>query len=101
MLANDKPTVQPPEPSLGTKRMDAGKTDKTDSLMYIVGIVILAAFCVCVYASIFMTVISDHFVRISTMVETLVIGLAGYYFGSSKGSRDKTREMIKGKEKTE
>lgn len=72
------------------REVELAKTGRHDFLMYITGIIILMAFCVVVYASIFMHVEGDHFVRISTMVETLTVGIAGYYFGSSKMSKQQT-----------
>jgi hypothetical protein len=59
--------------------------------MYVVGGVILAAFLVVVYASVFMDAGGETFVRISTMVETLTVAIVSYYYGSSKSSADKSK----------
>ncbi len=73
------------------REVEVAKTIKHDFLMYVVGGVVLAAFLLVVYASVFLDVKGDTFVRTSTMVEQLVIAIAFYYFGSSKGSADKTK----------
>lgn len=73
------------------REVEIAKTGKHDFLMYVTGIIILLSFCVVVYASVFMMVNGDHFVRISTMVETLTVGIASYYFGYSKASSDKSK----------
>lgn len=77
--------------SARTREIEMAKTGRHDFLMYVTGMIILLAFCVIVYASVFMHMTGDHFVRISTMVETLTVAIAGYYFGSSKGSSDKNK----------
>jgi hypothetical protein len=77
--------------SARTREVEMAKTGKHDFLMYVTGIIILLAFCVVVYASVFMHVSGDHFVRISTMVETLTVAIVSYYFGYSKASSDKSK----------
>ncbi len=81
--------------SARVREVDLAKTGRWDFLMYLTGLIILSAFGAIVYASIWMKVEGEHFVRISTMVETLTVGISGYYFGSSKGSHDKNKALLK------
>jgi hypothetical protein len=73
------------------REVEVARTIKHDFLMYVVGGVILAAFLVVVYASVFMDAGGETFVRISTMVETLTVAIVSYYYGSSKSSADKSK----------
>ena len=73
------------------REVEVAKTTKHDFLMYVVGGVVLLAFLLVVYASVFMDVKGDTFVRTSTMVEQLCIAIVFYYYGSSKSSADKTK----------
>lgn len=73
------------------REIEMAKTGRHDWLMYVVGGIILTAFAIVVYASVFMALHGETFVRISTMVETLTVAIVSYYFGSSKSSSDKTK----------
>jgi len=83
--------LQEDRASARNREIEMAKTGRHDFLMYVVGLIILIAFTVVVYASVFMDVRGETFVRISTMVETLTVAIVSYYFGSSKGSADKTK----------
>jgi hypothetical protein len=80
------------------REIEIAKTTKHDWLMYAAGTSILLAFILVVIAAVFLNVEGTNYVRTSTMVETLTVALVSYYFGSSKGSKDKTDQLLKTKE---
>lgn len=65
-----------------------------DGLMIAFGGGMLGAFLFVTYASVYVTVANPDVVNILIgQVSTMVGGIVGYYFGSSKSSADKTRIM--------
>jgi hypothetical protein len=83
--------------SARNREIEIAKTAKHDWLMYAAGTSILLAFILVVFAAVFLNVEGTNYVRTSTMVETLTVALVSYYFGSSKGSKDKTDQLLKEK----
>lgn len=67
---------------------------KRDGMMIASGIVILSLLCFITYCAVFVRVANPDVVNILFGgIYTLAGGVVGYYFGSSKGSADKTRLM--------
>ena len=77
--------------SARTREVELAKVKGTDWMMYLTGIIGLLAFCVTIYAVIWVPGMSDNklFIHLLGMIEGVVVtSLFGYYFGTSvdKGS---------------
>jgi hypothetical protein len=73
------------------REVELAKTGHHDFLMYLTGIAILGAFAFVGYANVYLKIEGSAFIRFETMVETLTVGMASYYFGYSKGQSDKSK----------
>lgn len=75
---------------------------KFDQLfMHMVGVVICLSFLIVVVSSVLLDIKSNVFIRTSTMVETLMVALASYYYGASKGGRDALKNLTDTKNPTD
>jgi hypothetical protein len=77
--------------SARTREVELAKVKGTDWMMYLTGIIGLLAFCVTIYAVIWVPGMSENklFIHLLGMIEGVVVtSLFGYYFGTSvdKGS---------------
>ena len=77
------------------REVEMAKTGKTDWLMYATGLTALGSFVLIVYATIFIEVIQNNklFIHLMGMVEGAAISIFSFYFGSSKGSKDKDKKL--------
>ena len=77
------------------REVEMAKVGKTDWLMYATGLTGLISFVVIVYSTIFVTQIQDNklFIHLVGMVEGVALTIFTYYFGSSKGSKDKDKKI--------
>lgn len=67
-----------------------------DWMQYIVGFVGLLAFTFILYVLVYITIPEsnrDLFIHAIGMVEGIAVAIFSYYFGSSKGSKEKTKMM--------
>lgn len=72
--------------SARTREVELAKVKGTDWMMYLTGIIGLLAFCVTIYAVIWVPGMSDNklFIHLLGMIEGVVVtSLFGYYFGTS------------------
>ena len=78
--------------SARNREIEIAKTKRTDWMMYLTGIIALAAFGFMIYAVIYVEGVEDN--KLAIHLLGMIEGFAGsiffYYFGSSKGSKDKT-----------
>ena len=73
--------------SARSREVELSKTKGVDWLMYATGIVGLGAFCILIYAVIWIPTVNENkmFVHLMGMTEGVVVtSLFGYYFGTSK-----------------
>jgi len=77
------------------REVEMAKTGKTDWLMYAAGITALSSFILMVIAVIFVKDMQSNslFHQLMGIIEGVALTLFSYYFGSSKGSKDKS-EML-------
>jgi len=81
--------------SARNREIELSKSGGVDWLMYATGLTGLLSFVVVLYAVIFMEVKESAILhQLIGMVEGVAISLFAYYFGTSKGSKDKD-EIIK------
>lgn len=69
-----------------------------DWMMYLVGVIGLAAFAYVLYTLVYITIPEqnrDLFIHAIGMVEGVAVSIFSYYFGSSKGSSEKTKLLTK------
>jgi hypothetical protein len=79
-----------------SREVEMAKTGASDWFMYVVGFVMLLAMCVVVYVSMFMVVEDKElFYFIAGAVLAKAGDVVSYFFGSSKGSKDKTKMLGK------
>lgn len=81
------------------REIEISRTGKTDWLFYISGIIALSAFLLMVYAVIFLSVPEsnrDMFIHLMGIIEGVALMIFAYYFGSSKGSAEKTKMLKDG-----
>jgi hypothetical protein len=72
--------------SARTREVELAKVKGTDWMMYLTGIIGLLAFCVTIYAVIWVPGVSENklFIHLLGMIEGVVVtSLFGYYFGTS------------------
>jgi hypothetical protein len=72
--------------SARTREVELAKVKGTDWMMYLTGIIGLLAFCVTIYAVIWVPGMSENklFIHLLGMIEGVVVtSLFGYYFGTS------------------
>jgi hypothetical protein len=72
--------------SARTREVEMAKVKATDWMMYLTGIIGLLAFCVTIYAVIWVPGMSENklFIHLLGMIEGVVVtSLFGYYFGTS------------------
>lgn len=70
---------------------------KTDWMKTVVGLSMIALFSFLVYAIVYVPLVDsakEIIIHVLGIMEGAVIGIVTYYYGSSKGSQDKT-EIIK------
>lgn len=82
------------------READLAKAGKRDYFMYVVGGVGMLSFCFLHYAIAFMDIPEENeqlFTHLVGMVEGVAITIFAYYFGSSRGSKEKT-EMLGGQQ---
>jgi len=76
--------------SARSREVEMAKTGKSDWMMNLSGIFALLAMCVVVYVALFMDVKDNNiFMFIAGAVFGYASSVMNYYFGSSKGSKDK------------
>ena len=77
--------------SARTREVEMAKTGKTDWLMYATGLTALGSFVLIIISVIFIeeTQSNKLFIHLMGMVEGAAISIFSFYFGSSKGSKDK------------
>jgi len=78
------------------REVEMAKAGKRDYFMYVVGAVGMISFLFVHYAIGFMDIPAENeqlFTHLVGMVEGVAITIFAYYFGSSKGSKDKTDAM--------
>lgn len=79
--------------SARSREVEIIKAGGNDHLMYVSGYVALGAFLVMVFAVIFLPESVSHnalFHQLMGIIEGVALTVFGYYFGTSKGSHDKT-----------
>ena len=82
--------------SARSREVELAKTGKSDWFMYVVGFLILLTFAAVVYVALFVQVKDEKlFYFIAGHVFGMAVSVVSYYFGSSKGSSDKTKLMQK------
>ena len=78
--------------SARNREIEIAKTKRTDWMMYLTGLIALLSFAFMIYAVIYVPNLSEN--KLAIHLLGMVEGFAGsiffYYFGSSKGSKDKT-----------
>jgi sulfite reductase beta subunit-like hemoprotein len=80
--------------SARSREVEMAKTGKTDHLMYVSGYVALGAFLTMIVAVIWKSeAVKDNplFHQLMGVIEGVALTVFGYYFGSSKGSSEKTK----------
>jgi len=79
------------------REVEMAKTGKTDWLMYAAGITALSTFVLMVIAVIFVIEVRDNplFHQLMGIIEGVALTVFSYYFGSSKGSKDKSEMLSK------
>ena len=75
------------------REIEIAKTGKKDPMMLITGLIGVSVFVFMVVAIVFMPDLQDNklLIHLLGMVEGVAITIFSYYFGSSKGSKDKTK----------
>lgn len=84
--------------SARTREAELAKAGQRDWFMYLVGAVGLAAFLFMIYALAYRDIPEGNreiFIHAVGIIEGVVITIFAYYFGSSKGSKDKTNLLTK------
>lgn len=82
--------------SARNREIEMAKTDKSDWMMYLVGIIGLVSFMIVIYAIIWIPEMQENkmFIHLVGMVEGVIITkIFGYYYGTSKSSSDKTNML--------
>jgi hypothetical protein len=75
-----------------SREIAMANSGKSDWFMYVVGILVLGAFLGVVYVALFVEVKDENlFYFISGNVFSMVMTVVAYFYGSSKGSKDKTK----------
>ena len=78
------------------REIELAKTGKVDSMMYVVGGTVLSMFVLCVISVLFFELKNEN---LAHLIIGEVIGatltMIAYYYGSSKGSSDKTNLLTK------
>lgn len=79
------------------REIEIAKTGKKDPMMLIVGIIGISVFVFMVVAIVFKPELQDNklLIHLLGMVEGVAITIFSYYYGSSKGSKDKTALLKK------
>lgn len=81
--------------SARVREVEMAKSGKTDWMMYATGLTALGSFLLIVISVIFIpeTQTNKLFIHLMGMVEGVAITVFMYYFGSSKGSKDKDAKI--------
>ena len=82
------------------REIEIRKTGQFDVLYHLAGLIGLAAFGFICYSLVYLNIPEANkelFIHLVGIVEGVVLSIFAYFFGSSKGSKDKT-EALKGKE---
>lgn len=79
------------------REIELAKVGGTDWLMYAAGITALTTFILMVIAVIFISEVKDNplFHQLMGIIEGVALTVFSYYFGSSKGSKDKSEMLSK------
>jgi len=79
------------------REIEIAKTGKKDPMMLITGIIGISVFVFMVVAIVFKPELQENklLIHLLGMVEGVAITIFSYYFGSSKGSKDKTKLLGK------
>jgi len=76
------------------REISMANSGKSDWFMYVVGMFVLVSLVGVVYVALFVEVKDENmFYFIAGNVFTMTMTVVGYFFGSSKGSKDKTAAM--------
>lgn len=83
--------------SARTREIEVAKTGKADVMMYATGGTGLATFILMVLAAIYMPEQQENklFVHLMGIIEGVALTIFAYYFGTSKGSKDKQATLDK------
>ena len=83
------------------REVELAKTGSNDFLMYATGLTALSSFILMICAVIFIEKVQDNplAVHLLGMIEGIAGSIFFYYFGSSKGSKDKNEILIKNQNK--
>ena len=83
--------------SARNREIEIAKVKGTDWMMYLVGGIVLLSFIVIIYAAIWVESVQENkiFIHILGMVEGVSLSIVYYYFGSSKGSKEKDGHIDK------
>jgi len=79
------------------REIEIKKLGKSDWFMNTAGIIALAAFIFIIYVLVFRNIPEANktlFTHLIGIIEGVVISIYAYYWGSSKGSRDKTQKLF-------
>lgn len=81
--------------SARNREISIASLGKVDWMMYLVGVIGLGAFVYMIYAVVNIVGFSDNKMGIHLlgMVEGVAISIFSYYYGSSKGSKDKSKKL--------
>ena len=81
--------------SARNREIEIAKTGRTDWMMYLTGFIGLACFVLMVISAIFIPSMQTNILahQIMGIIEGVSLSIFYYYFGSSKGSSDKTKLM--------
>lgn len=80
------------------REIELAKTGKKDWFQIVVGIIGLVMLGFCLFVLVYKTIPGENrtlFIHFIGIIEGIAISIFSYYFGSSKGSSDKTKMMSK------
>lgn len=79
--------------SARNREIEIAKTGRTDWMMYLTGFIGLCAFVFMAVCIIFVPSVQENLLahQLLGVIEGVALSVFGYYFGSSKGSSDKTK----------
>jgi len=78
--------------SARSRQIEMAKTESSDWMMWVVGLVGIGSFALIVFASIFMELPENPLLhQIVGLVEGVALTIFAFYYGTSKGSKDKDK----------